>query len=242
MIDWRHSYCGTAPLADDWPGRWNGDPVLIALLLAAAIVAWRLSPARRRAGLAGIAALAILFVSPLCALGVALFSARAVHHLLLIGVAAPLLAMAWPVDRPVRGRIAITLPLSTATLWAWHVPALYDAALGHVGIYWLMQATLLGSAWAYWASVRRASPMEAVAGIAGGAVQMGFLGALLTFAGRPLYAPHLATTISFGIGPLADQQLAGLVMWVPGMVPYALAAAWVAARRWRALESRAVAA
>ena len=70
-------------------------------------------------------------------------------------------------------------------------------------------------------------------GIAGGAVQMGFLGALLTFAGRPLYESHLATTFPFGIGPLTDQQMAGLIMWVPGMAPYAVAAAAQAVRRWQ---------
>lgn len=229
MIDWWRSYCGDAPVAGDWLARWNDDPVLIALLLVVSVLAMRLPAGRRGAGLAGIAVLAIAFVSPLCALSVALFSARAVHHLLLIGVAAPLLAMAWPV----RGRVAVTLPLSTAILWAWHLPALYDAALAHVGAYWLMQATLLASSCAYWASIRRASAMEAVAGIAGGAVQMGFLGALLTFAGRPLYESHLATTFAFGIGPLVDQQMAGLIMWVPGMAPYAVAAAWIAARRWQ---------
>jgi putative membrane protein len=231
MVDWWRSYCGAAPEAGDWLGRWNGDPVLIVLLLVAAVVAMRLPVRRRGAGVTGVAVLAITFVSPLCALSVALFSARAVHHLLLIGVAAPLLAMAWPV----RARVAMTLPLSTAILWAWHLPALYDAALAHVGLYWIMQATLLGSAWAYWSSIRRASAMEAVAGIAGGAVQMGFLGALLTFAGRPLYESHLATTLSFGFGPLADQQMAGLIMWVPGMAPYAVAAAAQAVRRWQIL-------
>ncbi|MEN2747638.1 cytochrome c oxidase assembly protein [Sphingomonas sp. T9W2] len=229
MIDWWRSYCGSAPVAGDWLARWNGDPLLITLLLAALVLAARLPVGRRGAGLSGITVLAITFVSPLCALSVALFSARAVHHLLLIGFAAPLLAMAWPV----RGRVAVTLPLSTAILWAWHLPVLYDAALAHVGVYWLMQATLLASSWAYWASIRRASAMEAVAGIAGGAVQMGFLGALLTFAGRPLYESHIATTFAFGIGPLADQQMAGLIMWVPGMAPYAVAAAWIAARRWQ---------
>jgi len=229
MIDWWRSYCGSAPVAGDWLGRWNGDPILVLLLLIAAVLTMRLPVGRRGAGLAGVGVLAITFVSPLCALSVALFSARAVQHLLLIGIAAPLLAIAWPM----RGRVAVTLPLSTAVLWAWHLPVLYDAALAHVGIYWIMQATLLGSAWAYWSSIRRASAMEAVAGIAGGAVQMGFLGALLTFAGRPLYASHLATTVSFGIGPLADQQLAGLVMWVPGMAPYAVAAAAQAVRRWQ---------
>lgn len=228
MIDWWQSYCGTAPGPGQWLGRINGDPLLIGVLALALVLGIRLPAPRRMPAMLAVVVLAIAFVSPLCALSVALFSARTVHHLLLIGVAAPLLALAWPV----RARIAVTLPLSTSVLWAWHLPTLYDAALGHVGLYWLMQASLLGSAWLYWASVRRASAMEAVAGIAGGAVQMGFLGALLTFAGRALYATHWATSVPFGIGPLADQQLAGLVMWVPGMAPYAIAAAWVAARRW----------
>ncbi|MEH3039098.1 MAG: cytochrome c oxidase assembly protein [Sphingomonas paucimobilis] len=231
MVDWWRSYCGTAPIASDWWARINGDPVLVAVLAVGAIFAARLPSRQRTAGLVAMAVLAVAFVSPLCALSVALFSARTVHHLLLIGIAAPLLAIAWPV----RARVAVTLPLSTAILWAWHLPALYDAALGHVGLYWIMQATLLGSAWFYWGSLRRASPMEAVAGIAGGAVQMGFLGALLTFAGRPLYESHLATTVSFGLGPLADQQMAGLIMWVPGMAPYAIAAAAQAARRWQGI-------
>ena len=46
-------------------------------------------------------------------------------------------------------------------------------------------------------------------------VQTGLLGALLTFAGRPLYAAHLSTTAAWGLTPLEDQQLAGLIMWIP---------------------------
>jgi len=50
--------------------------------------------------------------------------------------------------------------------------------------------------------------------------QMGVIGALLVFAAQPLYAAHEATTWPWGLTPLADQQLAGLIMWVPGAVPY----------------------
>lgn len=49
---------------------------------------------------------------------------------------------------------------------------------------------------------------------------MGMLGAILTFAGQPLYAPHLTTTLAWGLTPLQDQQLAGLAMWVLGALPY----------------------
>jgi putative membrane protein len=59
--------------------------------------------------------------------------------------------------------------------------------------------------------------------------QMGLLGALLVFAPRPLYAEHLASTAGWGLSPLADQQLAGLLMWMPAMLPYvavAIKLAW----------------
>jgi len=237
IIGWWRSYCGPAPGADDWVSQWNGDPVLLVALGVSAFAMTQLPGVRRMAGLAGVAVLFVAFVSPLCALTTALFSARAVHHLLLVTVAAPLFAIALPLRRAIGMAVttSIALPLSTAVLWAWHAPALYDAALSHVGIYWVMQATLFASGWLFWTAVLRARPAEAAAGIIGGAVQMGFLGALLTFAGRPLYAAHLSTTVAFGMGPLADQQLAGLVMWVPGMAPYAAAAAWIATRRWKAM-------
>lgn len=231
MFDWQGAYCGPASGAGDWLDRWNNDPVLIAMLLVAACAMLRLPAPRQRSGLAAVAVLAIAFLSPLCALTTALFSARAVHHLLLFAVAAPLLALALQ-PRKVPGMGAALL-IATVTLWAWHMPSLYDAALDDRMLYWMMQTALLASATLFWAAIRRATPLEAAAGIVGGAVQMGFLGAVLTFATRPLYTVHLATTASFGIGPLADQQLAGLVMWVPGMLPFAVAGGWLAQRRWR---------
>jgi len=225
------SYCGTPPLPAEIFARWNLDPLVLAGLAIAAACAWRLGGIRRPAGLAGIAALGLAFVSPLCALSVALFSARALHHLLIVAVAAPMLAVAWP---PRRALPAVPmLALSTVTLWAWHVPAAYDAALADVALYWTMQATLLATAWAFWAAVWRASAPVAAVAIMGGAAQMGMLGALLTFAPKPLYASHLATTLPYGMGPLGDQQLAGLTMWVVGSLPYAVAGGWFLGGAWR---------
>lgn len=232
MIEWVGSYCGTAPDAATWLLRWNTDPVVLALLAAAAGgVAWRLAGARRDAGFAAIIALAAAFVSPLCALSVALFSARSLHHLLIVVVAAPLLARALPARRPLPP--AAALALATITLWSWHLPAAYDAALAHKAIYGAMQASLLATAWLYWDAIARAPAPVALPFVATGAAQMGLLGALLTFAPGPLYASHLATTAPFGIGPLADQQLAGLVMWVIGLIPYALAGTMLARQEWR---------
>ncbi|HMP63845.1 MAG TPA: cytochrome c oxidase assembly protein, partial [Phenylobacterium sp.] len=55
-------------------------------------------------------------------------------------------------------------------------------------------------------------------------VLMGLLGALITFAGAPLFGPHLATTESWGLTALEDQQLAGLIMWAPASGIYLAAA------------------
>src|SRR3546814_7132584 len=64
-------------------------------------------------------------------------------------------------------------------------------------------------------------------------VQMGLLGALLTFSGSALYAPHLLTTQALGMSPLQDQQLAGLIMWVPAAGLYLGAAMFLLARWFR---------
>lgn len=231
MIDIFGSYCGTAPDVATWSSRWNADLFLTAFLLLTGLAMIRLPAQRRLAGIAAIGVLAIAFLSPLCALSVALFSARTLHHLLVIGVAAPLLAIALP------GRSgpapSVAFALSMAVLWAWHLPAAYDAALANKALYWVMQASLLASAWAYWRAVRRADAPLALALIGAGAAQMGFLGAILTFVPRPLYASHLSTTIAFGLGPVVDQQLAGLVMWVAGLIPYAAIGAMVMRASWR---------
>jgi putative membrane protein len=71
------------------------------------------------------------------------------------------------------------------------------------------------------AGVRRLG--DAVAASALTSLQMGLLGAILTFADRPLYTPHLLTTQAWGLTPLADQQLAGVIMWIPAGVILAIA-------------------
>jgi len=79
--------------------------------------------------------------------------------------------------------------------------------------------------------VRRASAPAAVAALLIAMVAMGLLGALLTFTGEPVYAPHFLTTAAWGLTPLADQQAAGLIMWAPAAAVY-LAAALLMLGRW----------
>lgn len=238
-------YCGPAPGPANLLTAWNLDPPLLVMLTAASAVgmialrrATHGSGSDKRRGSAfglGMAALVFAFVSPLCALTVALFSARAVHHLILIGLAAPALAVAFPLMRvPLTPAWAVM----SAALLGWHVPALYAAAWDNTVIYWLMQGALVVPAWAFWSAVFARTddplaPFGHAALIAGLSGQMGFLGAILTFAPRALYPEHLTGTEAFGLSILADQQLAGLIMWVPGMLPFAVVGALVLRTGWR---------
>ena len=216
------SYCGPAPLPDNFWGRWNFDPWLLAVMALATAMFWmQQTTARQRlAFAAAMASLAVIFISPLCALTVALFSARVVHHVLLVAIAAPLLALAFNRWRGAGPLLTPLTLLHTVIFWLWHAPDAYSLALQSTPIYWLMQLTLLGSATLMWAAIFTASPARSMASLLFLTIQMGLLGALLVFSMTSLYVPHLATTQAFGLEPLADQQLAGLIMWVPASVPY----------------------
>jgi putative membrane protein len=225
-------YCGPAPLPADLLLRWNLDPVLL-LALAACVLFLR----RSHAGLAADGVLIVASVSPLCALSSALFSARAAHHLLVVAVAAPLIAAACPAG--VARAAGPALAGFALTLWAWHAPAAYDLALSHKGVYWLMQLSLLGGAVWFWRQVLAPTASLVTEGplIIAAYGQMGLLGAVLTFAPTPLYAAHATAPLAFGLTPLGDQQLGGLLMWAPGGVPFAIVAAMLLARFWAQAES-----
>jgi len=223
-------YCGAAPTPLELATRWNGDPLLWTGLLLLTVALWRTAktPGRQATIMLGIGALAIGFASPLCALSSALFSARTVHHILLIAVAAPLIA-----GRGTAGEsrhLWLATGAHAAVLWTWHAPLAYSAALSNTGVYWFMQLSLLGSAIVFWRSVRASTPWPAAAALVATLTQMTLLGALITLAPRALYAPHLMTTQAWGLSPLADQQLAGVIMWIPAGTIY-LATALSAARR-----------
>lgn len=227
------TYCGPPPLPDELWGRWNLDPLLLVAMAIGMGVFLFFQPRslRNRASFfAGMAVLAVIFISPLCALTVALFSARVVHHVLLVAVAAPLLAWALlgrltAANAAMLSRLLTPMVLlHTVVFWLWHAPHAYALALTSTPIYWVMQASLLLSATMFWGSVLLASPARAVAALVAVTVQMGLLGALLVFAGQPLYWPHFTTTAPFGLDAHTDQQLAGLIMWVPAGLPYLLVA------------------
>ncbi len=129
--------------------------------------------------------------------------------------------------------------LSLIVYWAWHIPAIYQWALASDAAYWLGQAALLGSSVIFWNALLRrdTSGPAAFFALIAMVMQMGLLGALITFAPDPLYAPHYLTTMPYGISPIEDQQLAGLIMWV-GSLPLSVLAGWaVLARFFRSFQT-----
>lgn len=215
-------YCGAAPTPAELLGRWNLDPILLGALALSALMFSMRDGASRSAGLAGLTVLAVIFVSPLCAASSALFSARTVHHVLLVAAAAPLLA--WSLPKPREAHLTAAVIVQALIFWAWHAPGAYAAALASDEVYWLMQASLMVSAVWFWRAVRAAPGPAAAAGLLVAMVAMGLVGAVLTFAGAPLYAAHLTSTLAWGLTALEDQQAAGLIMWAPAAAVYLLAA------------------
>ena len=121
--------------------------------------------------------------------------------------------------------------LATGVFWLWHVPRLYDAAVKDERLHALEHLSFLASSAAFWWVVfqpqgRRALNRGAsVVYLFAAALQGSLLGALLTFARAPLYPVYMQSASLTGRDALADQQLAGLVMWVPSGVLYVSLAA-----------------
>lgn len=217
------AYCGAPALPADLWLRWTVDPaLLLGLALGAAVLAWtgRGQPLGRRMALWGGWSVTVLaFASPLCALAVALFAARAGQHMLLALVAAPLLALGWP-GRWGRRHGLVSLTVFAALFWLWHLPGPYDAALRHGWLYWTSHLSLLASAVLLWRAVLPGDSPAALALGAAASAQMGLLGAVLVFAPAALYRSHLLTAPLWGLTPWQDQQLGGLLMWVPGGIGF----------------------
>jgi putative membrane protein len=191
-------------------------------------------------------------------------TAHMLQHLGLMLIAAPLLAIGRPLvtaiewlprrlrrrvgrllagipGRRIAGYPAVIWATHAAVLWAWHVPALYDRALADALLHSAEHATFLLSAAAFW-SLLLYAPGRRRLGVGGAlvylftmAMQSTILGALLVLADRPWYASHARFPSRSGPSPLEDQHVAGLIMWIPASVIYAVAmlglvASWLSRR------------
>jgi putative membrane protein len=194
--------------------------------------------------------LAISLLSPLHPLGEVLFSAHMTQHELLMLVAAPLLVLSRPLTpmlwslpfqwRRALGRWSkaslvrgswgrITNPLAAwiihaAVLWVWHVPSFFQATLTSDWVHAAQHISFLGSALLFWWSLFHA---RGRAGYGAGflyvfttAIHTSILGALLTFAHIVWYPAYSLTAANWGLSPLEDQQIGGLIMWIPAGIIY----------------------
>ena len=196
----------------------------------------------------GWTALAGSLLSPIDAWAERSFAVHMIQHELLMVVAAPLIvlgrpleAWTWALSGPARRFFAAaakttvlrtigyvtTLSLGAwvlhaLALWLWHLPILFRAALLNPVVHILQHGCFFGSALAYWWTVvagRARNPRgTSIASLFTTMLHTSALGALLTFAPSPWYVTDGAR--AFGLSALEDQQLGGLIMWVPGGMAY----------------------
>ena len=267
------AHAGMPPAPHDFWSSWSLDPwVVFPMVIAAgmyAIGARRLTrdgrarrflPRWRTAAFAvGMLLMVIALISPLDALGSALFSAHMAQHELMIVLAAPLLVLGVPLvpmlwalpirwrrgiggwtRRYLRGtwraltRPAVAFALHALAVLVWHVPALYERTLTSDRVHALQHISFVGTALIFWwalvgGSARRARYGAAVLCLFGTALYGSALGALLAFAAAPWYPAYGSWPLVWGLTPLEDQQLGGLLMWIPaGLVHVPTALAFVA--------------
>jgi putative membrane protein len=123
------------------------------------------------------------------------------------------------------------------TIWIWHIPALYEATLDNEAIHALQHIMFLGSALLFWWTLIHGAYGRFGYGVAflyvfTTAIHTSVLGALMTFAQRVWYPIYEGRTAPWHLTPLQDQQLGGLIMWIPSgtvflVVGLAMFAAWI---------------
>lgn len=203
---------------------------------------------------AGWTVLAFAIVSPLHEAGERSFTLHMIEHelimvpaALLIAIARPLGVMFWAMPAIVRQNLGggarwwqgLTDPVVATLLQAlalvlWHTPPLFDRALGHEGWHVAQHLSFLITALLFWWAMTwaaRGSALTAAGCLFVTSLIGAGLGALMAFSTSPWYAGYAAMgMMPFGLTPAEDQQLAGLVMWIPGGMAHAGAALILLAR------------
>jgi putative membrane protein len=212
-----------------------------------------LAPVRKFLFWSGLFSLAVALLSPLHPLGEKLFSAHMLQHEILMLISAPLLVLSRPLVtflwalplewRQNLGRwskkqaIARSWSFLTAAftawlihavaIWAWHVPYLFQLTLrsdlAHTAQHLSFFLTALLFWWAVFYARGRKAYGAAFLSVFTTAIHTGILGALLTFSPRVWYPAYGNSMRPWGLSPLEDQQLGGLIMWIPASLVYLLA-------------------
>jgi putative membrane protein len=246
--------------------------VVIGCALAAAGYLWLTDgrwTSRTSVFMLGLVTLLVALVSPLHTLADGyLFSAHMLQHLALIQAVPPLLILGLPPDRlsamfkkyrPLRrleklvGRPPVSWFLALATLYIWHFPALYDAAIYNHNLHIFQHLTFLATATLFWWPVLsplekyRFAPLLTILYLLAAAIVSSILGIVLSFTPALMYAGYVAPADSegwlwtirqqWGITPLLDQQLGGLFMWTLGNPAFFVGVIIVIARWYTAAQT-----
>jgi putative membrane protein len=238
---------------------WTFDPLQLApiVLVASAYAVRARTLARRgqsvpgwRAALfvLGIGLLVLAVASPIAEIGeTELFSAHMAQHLLL-GDLAPLCLLAGltgPLLRPIlslpgvmRLRVLsnplVAFPIWTANLALWHLPAMYEAALGSSLVHALEHVAFFGAGIVLWLPVLETLPAPEwfgtgakLAYIVGVRLVATVIGNVFIWGGSPFYDSYRTGDDYLGLSPSADQSLAGSLMMLEGSIVTIVAIAWL---------------
>lgn len=237
---------------------WDWEPSVVAGCAALAIgyIALLRKHGLNRAPyfLAGVLLLLLDLVSPVDTLADRyLFSAHIVQHFLLALVIPPLFLLGTPafdlgalskLER-ILGQPPVSWLLGVGTMLVWHIPALFNAALANNGLHILQHVTFLVTGTIFWWPIlgpleeRHLPMLSAVSYLFSACICCSLLGAFLTFGPIGLYPAYLdPPTHVWGLDPKSDQQLGGMLMWVPGCFVY-LSAILSTVIRWYGAERTA---
>jgi cytochrome c oxidase assembly factor CtaG len=244
---------------------WTFEPAVIALTLAAGYVyVRRFRAVREELGtlalpgwraacfLGGLACVIVALVSPVDRLGEQIMTMHMVQHLLLLDLAPVLLLLGLTrvLLRPMTRQTlrlerslgpfahpAFAAIFYVATMWAWHVPRLYDAALEHSTVHVLEHLCFAIAGGLYWwhllgpiRSRRRLSGLGPLAYMIGTKIFVGLLGIGLTFSPDALYAFYERQPRFWGLSPGDDQAVAGLVMALEQSILMGIVLTWLFVR------------
>jgi len=220
--------------------------------------------ARAAAFYISIAVVFIALISPLDGLSEESASAHMLQHMLLMVVAAPLFMFAMPgfvltwgiapswraaaarfrarFDLPLLRRPLVPWAFYAAALWIWHLPAAYEAALVDPLVHDVQHLSFFGIACLFWRGLltasprRRWEPLAAVVALFTTSLHASLLGVFMASSREPWYDVYSRPT-AWGLTPLEDQHLAGLIMWMPACLIYPAVAATITGM-WLATLSR----
>ncbi len=202
--------------------------------------------------LGGLALVCVALISPLDAVSDQLASAHMIQHLLLADIVPIMLILGLTkvLLRPVTRQVAVLerrlgvfahpvfgVIAYVGAMWLWHVPAFYDAALRHAGVHVVEHLSFAVAGTLYWwhlispiRSRLRLGGMAPIGYMVSTKLLVGALGVALAFLPQLLYSPYAISGERWGLSPLDDQHVAGLIMGLEQSLVMGIGLAYLFAR------------